>query len=91
MKFESRFFDRDPPWLYLDASGTRADEEKFCYGDAVGSRASTVVGSRDPSTALRMTMPAALSFHPIERFLKNFEIAGVANFVARILNPLVLQ
>ena len=55
------------------------------------SRASTVVGSRDPSTALRMTMPAALSLHAVEGFLKNFEIAGVAYLVPCILNPLLLQ
>jgi hypothetical protein len=43
------------------------------------------------SPSLRMTMPAALSLHSVEGFLENFEIAGVANLFARILNPLLLQ
>src|SRR5262245_47179805 len=48
-------------------------------------------GIRDPSTPLRMTMPLALSLHPIKRFLQDFEIAGVPNFVARIFNPFLFQ
>ena len=31
------------------------------------------------------------SLQSVEGFLKNFEIAGVANLFARILNPLLLQ
>ena len=31
------------------------------------------------------------SLHPIKRFLKNLDIAGVANLFARILNPLLFQ
>jgi hypothetical protein len=46
---------------------------------------------RDPSTALRMTMHSALSLHFVEGFLENFEIAGVANLFARVLNPFLLQ
>ena len=34
---------------------------------------------------------APRSLHSVEGFLENFEIAGVANLFARILNPLLLQ
>ncbi len=39
----------------------------------------------------RMTMHPALSLHSVEGFLENFEIAGIANLFARILNPFLLQ
>src|SRR4029453_14916776 len=38
-----------------------------------------------------MTMRVALSLHSVEGFLENFDIAGVANLFARILNPLLFQ
>jgi hypothetical protein len=38
---------------------TPAEEEKPCDGDRSRQSAVTVVGSRDPSTALRMTMLAS--------------------------------
>ena len=41
--------------------------------------------------ALSMTMLLALSLHSVEGFLENFEIAGVANLFARVLNPFLLQ
>src|SRR6476660_3448531 len=31
------------------------------------------------------------SLHSVEGFLENFEIAGVANLFARVLNPFLLQ
>ena len=46
---------------------------------------------RDPSIALRMAMRAALSLNSVEGFLENFEIAGIANLFARVLNPFLLQ
>src|SRR6266478_3609402 len=39
----------------------------------------------------RMTMYSALSLHFVEGFLENFEIAGVAGFFARSLDPFLLQ
>ena len=38
-----------------------------------------------------MTMYSALSLHFVEGFLENFEIAGVAGFFARSLDPFLLQ
>ena len=36
-------------------------------------------------------MRAAVSLNSVESFLKNFEIAGVAHFFARLLDPFFLQ
>jgi hypothetical protein len=33
----------------------------------------------------------SLSLHSVEGFLENFEIAGVANLFARVLNPFLFQ
>src|SRR6266853_2508356 len=39
----------------------------------------------------RMTMYSALSLHFVEGFLENFEIARVAGFFSRSLDPFLLQ
>src|SRR4029077_5726464 len=44
-----------------------------------------------PSTTLWMTMLQASSLHSVEGLLENFEIAGVAGFFARSLDPFLLQ
>src|SRR5260370_39241230 len=72
---------------------TSVEEGESAMARARSSTRKTRVLStkRDLSTALRMTMLLALSLHSVEGFLENFEIAGVANLFARILNPFLLQ
>ena len=45
----------------------------------------------DTAAATTMDDSGSLSLHSVEGFLENFEIAGVANLFARVLNPFLLQ
>jgi hypothetical protein len=58
---------------------------------AADTAASTEVVFGGPPNTTREPRALPLSLHSVEGFLENFEIAGVANLFARVLNPFLLQ
>ena len=68
----------------------RQHAKRVCYPIRIA--ADTPKGSASGQPPLqKMADSGSLSLHAIEGFLENFEIAGIANLFARILNPLLLQ